>query len=104
MEEILQTYDRERRVLPAPVRMWEWGWTKSAETWNGRIASALPSLVPLSLSVLPSPLWHIYLAVFSRPCRSASHPVDCEELYGIQTITDKIAAWACCMGLLHRLS
>lgn len=40
VEEILQTYDRERRVLPAPVRMWQWGWTKSAETWNGRIASA----------------------------------------------------------------
>ncbi|CAL8471095.1 g10637 [Coccomyxa elongata] len=38
VEEILQTYDRERRVLPAPVRMWQWGWTKSAETWNGRIA------------------------------------------------------------------
>ena len=40
VEDILQTYDRERRVLPPPVRMWEWGWTKSAETWNGRIASA----------------------------------------------------------------
>ena len=39
VEDILQTYDRERRVLPPPVRMWEWGWTKSAETWNGRIAS-----------------------------------------------------------------
>ncbi len=39
VEDILQTYDRERRVLPAPVRMWQWGWTKSAETWNGRIAS-----------------------------------------------------------------
>ena len=45
VEDILQTYDRERRVLPPPVRMWEWGWTKSAETWNGRIASAPPSLV-----------------------------------------------------------
>ena len=45
MEDILQTYDRERRVLPPPVRMWEWGWTKSAETWNGRIASAPPSCV-----------------------------------------------------------
>ena len=47
MEDILQTYDRERRVLPPPVRMWEWGWTKSAETWNGRIASEPPTC-PLS--------------------------------------------------------
>ena len=47
VEDILQTYDRERRVLPPPVRLWEWGWTKSAETWNGRIASARPpTLLP----------------------------------------------------------
>lgn len=26
------------QVLPPPTRMWKWGWTKSAETWNGRIA------------------------------------------------------------------
>ena len=38
MESLIQTYDRERRTLPSPVEMWEWGWTKSAETWNGRIA------------------------------------------------------------------
>lgn len=25
-------------MLPPPVFMWKWGWTKSAETWNGRIA------------------------------------------------------------------
>jgi hypothetical protein len=59
VEDILQTYDRERRVLPPPVRMWEWGWTKSAETWNGRIASALPSLTiqnfPQNLFAVDSP-------------------------------------------------
>ncbi|GLC34324.1 hypothetical protein PLESTM_000182600 [Pleodorina starrii] len=38
LEMLLQAYDRERRALPSPVVMWEWGWTKSAETWNGRIA------------------------------------------------------------------
>ena len=38
MQELLDTYDRDRRVLPAPVQMWQWGWTRSAETWNGRIA------------------------------------------------------------------
>lgn len=26
------------QVLPPPMLMWKWGWTKSAETWNGRIA------------------------------------------------------------------
>jgi len=38
VEALLETYDRERRVLPPPVLIWKWGWTKSAETWNGRIA------------------------------------------------------------------
>jgi ferrochelatase len=38
LETLLQAYDRERRTLPSPVVMWEWGWTKSAETWNGRLA------------------------------------------------------------------
>ena len=32
-------YDRAKRVLPPPIEMWQWGWTKSAEVWNGRIAS-----------------------------------------------------------------
>ncbi|PNH08834.1 Ferrochelatase-2, chloroplastic [Tetrabaena socialis] len=38
LEMLLQAYDRERRTLPSPVEMWQWGWTKSAEMWNGRIA------------------------------------------------------------------
>ncbi|KAI3986413.1 hypothetical protein MKX01_037695 [Papaver californicum] len=38
VEELLATYDSQRRELPPPVTMWEWGWTKSAETWNGRVA------------------------------------------------------------------
>jgi hypothetical protein len=42
VDELLQAYDRERRVLPPPVRMWQWGWTKSAETWNGRIGARAP--------------------------------------------------------------
>ncbi len=44
VDELLQAYDRERRVLPPPVRMWQWGWTKSAETWNGRIGARAPPL------------------------------------------------------------
>lgn len=36
--ELLDTYDRDRRVLTPPVRMWQFGWTKSAEVLNGRIA------------------------------------------------------------------
>ncbi|KAK1390151.1 Ferrochelatase [Heracleum sosnowskyi] len=38
VEELLAVYDSQRRELPAPVTVWEWGWTKSAETWNGRAA------------------------------------------------------------------
>jgi len=38
LESLLQAYDRERRALPSPVVLWEWGWTKSAEVWNGRLA------------------------------------------------------------------
>ncbi|TKY73759.1 Ferrochelatase-2 [Spatholobus suberectus] len=38
VEELLAAYDSQRRELPPPVVVWEWGWTKSAETWNGRVA------------------------------------------------------------------
>jgi len=38
VEALLETYDKERRVLPMPLTQWKWGWTQSAETWNGRIA------------------------------------------------------------------
>jgi ferrochelatase len=38
LDTLLDAYDRDRRTLPAPVEPWSWGWTKSAETWNGRIA------------------------------------------------------------------
>lgn len=34
IEALLGAYDRERRALPAPVGPWEWGFTKSAETWS----------------------------------------------------------------------
>lgn len=50
MEALLGTYDRERRVLPMPVAQWSWGWTQSAETWNGRIAM-LAIVVVLILEV-----------------------------------------------------
>ncbi|KAB1208921.1 Ferrochelatase-2, chloroplastic [Morella rubra] len=50
VEELLATYDSQRRELPPPVTMWEWGWTKSAETWNGR-AAMLAVLVLLVLEV-----------------------------------------------------
>lgn len=48
VEELLAAYDSQRRELPPPVVVWEWGWTKSAETWNGRAAM----LAVLSLLVL----------------------------------------------------
>ncbi|XP_021731865.1 ferrochelatase-2, chloroplastic-like [Chenopodium quinoa] len=50
VEELLATYDSQRRELPPPVTVWEWGWTKSAETWNGR-AAMLAVLVLLVLEV-----------------------------------------------------
>ncbi|XP_059624472.1 ferrochelatase-2, chloroplastic isoform X6 [Cornus florida] len=50
VEELLAAYDSQRRELPPPVTVWEWGWTKSAETWNGR-AAMLAVLVLLVLEV-----------------------------------------------------
>ncbi|KAG8478716.1 hypothetical protein CXB51_028584 [Gossypium anomalum] len=50
VEELLATYDSQRRELPPPVIVWEWGWTKSAETWNGR-AAMLAVLMLLLLEV-----------------------------------------------------
>jgi len=38
VEDLLAAYDRADMALPPPVTMWQWGFTKSAETWNGRIA------------------------------------------------------------------
>ncbi|KAJ4790404.1 Ferrochelatase [Rhynchospora pubera] len=48
VEELLAAYDSKRGELPPPVTVWEWGWTKSAETWNGRAAM----LAVLALLVL----------------------------------------------------
>merc|ERR1719327_780060 len=38
INELLDTYDGERLPLPAPEGGLTWGWTKGAETLNGRIA------------------------------------------------------------------
>lgn len=50
VEELLAAYDSQRRELPPPVVVWQWGWTKSAETWNGR-AAMLAVFVLLVLEV-----------------------------------------------------
>ncbi|GKV18891.1 hypothetical protein SLEP1_g29212 [Rubroshorea leprosula] len=50
VEELLAAYDSQRRELPPPVIVWEWGWTKSAETWNGR-AAMLAVLMLLLLEI-----------------------------------------------------
>ncbi|KAL8473360.1 hypothetical protein ACS0TY_030262 [Phlomoides rotata] len=50
VEELLAAYDSQRRELPPPVVVWQWGWTKSAETWNGR-AAMLAVLALLALEV-----------------------------------------------------
>lgn len=63
LEMLLQAYDRERRALPSPVVMWEWGWTKSAETWNGRIAMlAIIIILLLEVSTGQSILKNLLLA------------------------------------------
>ncbi|KAL6785866.1 FEC1 [Auxenochlorella protothecoides x Auxenochlorella symbiontica] len=50
LDALLETYDRDRRQLPAPIGGWVWGWTRSAETWNGRLAMlALLSVLLLEL-------------------------------------------------------
>jgi len=38
VDTLLDVFDRERPTLPSPMTMWEWGFTHSAEIWNGRIA------------------------------------------------------------------
>ncbi|XP_068647917.1 ferrochelatase-2, chloroplastic-like isoform X2 [Aristolochia californica] len=50
VEELLAAYDSQRRELPTPVTFWEWGWTKNAETWNGR-AAMLAVLILVVLEV-----------------------------------------------------
>lgn len=45
MEALLETYDKERRVLPMPLTQWKWGWTQSAETWNGRWDATKPKKI-----------------------------------------------------------
>ncbi|KAI4343511.1 hypothetical protein L6164_010851 [Bauhinia variegata] len=59
VEELLAAYDSQRRELPPPVIVWEWGWTKSAETWNGR-AAMLAVLLLLFLE-----LWSLILPVYA---------------------------------------
>ena len=51
----------DRKPLPAPVAMWQWGWTRSAETWNGRIAMlAILAILAVEVSTgqgILSTLW-----------------------------------------------
>jgi len=37
---LMDIYDRENLAIPVPERLWEPGWNKNAELWNGRIAMA----------------------------------------------------------------
>jgi ferrochelatase len=48
VEDLLATYDGERLRLPPPIVVWRWGFTRSAEVWNGRLAMlAILSLLAL---------------------------------------------------------
>lgn len=46
VDTLLESYDRERDNLPPPTPLfWEWGWTTSAEIWNGRLAMVAVLLI-----------------------------------------------------------
>ncbi|GMH44226.1 hypothetical protein BSKO_12160 [Bryopsis sp. KO-2023] len=47
IDSLLEAYDRERRTVPPPVGLWQWGWTSSAEIWNGRLAMVAIFLILL---------------------------------------------------------
>ena len=38
VDALLDVFDRDRPTLPSPMVMWKWGFTHSAEIWNGRLA------------------------------------------------------------------
>jgi hypothetical protein len=60
LDSLLEAYDRERRAVPSPVTMWQWGWTKSSETWNGRLAMlAITAILALELVTGQSLLKHL---------------------------------------------
>ena len=60
LDSLLEAYDRERRTVPSPVDFWQWGWTKSAETWNGRLAMlAILAVFGLELVTGQSILKHV---------------------------------------------
>lgn len=49
VEELLNAFDADRLSLPSSESLWEWGWTRSAEVWNGRIAMVACILLLLNL-------------------------------------------------------
>jgi len=59
VEDLLAAYDSEKRVLPPPVTLWEWGWTQSAETWNGRIAMLVVLVLLFTEAVTGDGILHI---------------------------------------------
>jgi len=56
---LLDTYDGERMTIPLPemIKEWEWGWTRSAELWNGRAAMFALSAVILFEIALGRPIF-----------------------------------------------
>ena len=49
VEDLLNAFDAERLSLPSTESLWEWGWTRSAEVWNGRIAMVACVLLIINL-------------------------------------------------------
>ena len=69
LEDLLETYDEERRALPAPVEAWSFGWTKSAETWNGRFAMLAVMVVLLSDAVSGESIFSVIFSGGGAPLR-----------------------------------
>ena len=62
LDTLLETYDRDRLVVPSPVSMWEWGFTRSAEMWNGRLAMiAILSVIAIEIQTGTSILRYLLI-------------------------------------------
>eukprot|EP00803_Ostreobium_quekettii_P000914 evm.model.scf_621EXC.2 EVM.evm.TU.scf_621EXC.2 scf_621EXC:34609-37407(-) len=66
IDTLLESYDRERESLPPPTNlMWKWGFTQSAELWNGRLAMvALAMILVMETSSGQGVLSNVLLNLF----------------------------------------
>lgn len=63
VDALLGAFDRDRPTLPSPTDFWEWGFTKSAEIWNGRIAMIAVLLILMFETVSGRGILHDLLSM-----------------------------------------